>query len=697
MFYRFICRKKISKGSVSIFSLAKKFNCQHKQLVSRKFYFYCFKTEQQLQIKQDVMKKFSLMIFLLVSFFFSPAQIKLPAFFSDSMVLQQNTEAPVWGWANAGEKVQVSGSWSDKTVQSTADKNGKWMVKLPTPKAGGSYDVIIKADATKILHGVLIGEVWICSGQSNMEMPVKGWPGAPVNNASTEIVQAEYPSIRLFTVERTIGFTPQTDVKGKWASCSPQSVASFSATAYFFGRELYNRLHVPIGLIHTSWGGTVAEAWTSEASLRTMKDFNKGLDAVDDMAKDMKAIMIKDSINTIAWQKALAASNNNNGAGDATDKSWKKMELPATWESRGLHIDGIVWFKRMVDIPESWSGKTVHLDLGPIDDKDVTYFNGAVVDSTMEDGLWASDRHYTIAGDGVKPGKNMLAVKVIDNSGGGGIYGKPEQLKMYVDGGSDTVWLSGDWLYKVAAVKPEVATVSNPNQPSVLYNGMIAPLVPYAIKGAIWYQGESNVGRASQYEKLFSLMISDWRRLFHEPDFPFYFVQIAPYHYGGNNRDAAALRDAQRRVLQILPNTGMAVTMDIGEKDNIHPSDKQDAGKRLSLWALNNTYGDKNIFYSGPLYQNFGIKGNRITVSFTHTEGGLTSVDQPLKDFELKDANGKWVLATATIEGDQVVVAADGVSAPVGVRYAYFDDVAGSLFNGKGLPASSFTSDKELP
>ncbi len=644
------------------------------------------------------MKKFCLII-LFPSLFVlsSTAQVKLPAFFSDSMVLQQNTEAPVWGWANAGEKIKVSGSWSEKTVEAITDKTGKWMVKLPTPKAGGPFNITIKSSDTKILHGVLIGEVWICSGQSNMEMPVSGWSGAPVNNSATEIANADYPSIRLFTVEKKIAFTPQTDVNGKWSSCSPESVASFSATAYFFGRELYNHLHVPIGLIHTSWGGTVAEAWTSEASLRTMNDFNQGLDEVKKMADNIKAMMIKDSLNNIAWKKALAESDNPQYADDNTNDGWKTMALPNAWEKEGLDIDGIVWFKRFVDIPATWMGKTIHLDLGPIDDNDVTYFNGSVADSTMEDGAWAKDRQYTIASNLVKTGKNMLAVKVIDNGGGGGLYGKPGQLKIFAEGEKDTIWLAGNWFYKVAYIKEQTASASNPNQPTVLYNGMIAPLVPYAIKGVIWYQGEANVGRAGQYEKLFPLMICDWRRLFKEPGFPFYFVQIAPYHYGGNNRDAAALRDAQRRTLQYLSNTGMAVTMDIGETDNIHPSDKQDVGKRLSLWALNKTYGDKNIIYSGPLYQSFEIKGNKAIVSFTHVEGGLTSYNKPLNNFELKGGDGKWMPATAVIEGDKIVVTADGVTNPTGVRYAYYDDAVGSLFNGKGLPASSFSTDKELP
>lgn len=639
------------------------------------------------------MKK--LFVFTLISFVFisnASAQLKLPAFFSDSMVLQQNTGAPVWGWAKAGEKVEVSGSWSGKTVQATADNSGKWMVKLPTPKAGGPYDVTIKANETKTLHSVLIGEVWICSGQSNMEMPVQGWSGAPINNSDAEIAEADYPAIRFFTVEKKIAFAPQQNVKGEWSSCSPASAATFSATAYFFGRELYKHLHIPIGLIHTSWGGTVAEAWTSEASLRTMNNFNKGIDVVNQLATDMKERMLKDSLNTVAWQKALA-SKDNSYAADATDTSWHTMALPTTWESKGLDIDGIVWFKRTVDVPVAWQGKIVKLNLGPIDDNDVTFLNGSVVDSTLQDGMWMKERNYTVPANLIKPGKNTLAVKVIDNAGGGGIYGKPGQLKLYAEGENDTINLSGDWLYKVAAVKPPVATNSNPNQPTVLYNGMLAPLVPFAIKGAIWYQGEANVGRAKQYSKLFPLMITDWRNLFKAPDFPFYFVQIAPYNYGGDSTQAAALRDAQRRTLTALPNTGMAVTMDIGEADNIHPANKQDVGKRLSLWALNKTYGDKNIIFSGPLYKGFEVKGNKVIVSFTNTDGGLTSNNKPLKDFELQDADGTWKPATASIEGDKIIVSSDAVAKPAGVRYAYYSYAEGTLFNGKGLPASSFTSE----
>ncbi|MEO8712016.1 MAG: sialate O-acetylesterase [Parafilimonas sp.] len=643
------------------------------------------------------MKKICLLIFT-VSFFFlySSAQIKLPDIISDSMMLQQSSDAPIWGWASAGEKIEVSGSWSkNPSVQTTADKDGKWMVKIKTPVAGGPYDLSIKGNQTTILHGILIGEVWICSGQSNMEMPVEGWgETTPINNSAQEIANANYPSIRLFIAEKKVAFTPQDNVKGKWVSCNPASVAQFSATGYFFGRELYNHLHVPVGLMDVTWGGTIAEAWTSEASLRTMSDFNDGLNAIDAMKKNTQQLIITDKQNEAAWNKAVAESNNGYATANL-DTSWHTMQLPTLWENAGYKdLDGIVWFKKEIDVPASWAGKQLQLDLGPIDDMDVTYFNGKAIDSTVKDNSWAADRHYTIPSDMVQAGKNIIAVKVTDNGGGGGIYGKKEQLKLYpvADNINNGIDLSGDWVFKIAAIKPKPAFSNDPNQPSVLYNGMIAPIVPFAIKGAIWYQGEANVGRAKQYETLLPLLISDWRKQWDEGNFPFYFVQIAPYNYGGDSTDAAALRDAQRITINASENTGMAVTMDIGNATNIHPADKQDVGKRLSYWALNKSYNQKNIVYSGPLYKNMEVKNNKIIVSFDYTNGGLNSNSKALKDFEVCGADNIWKPASASIDGDKVVVESAAVSNPVAVRYAWYSYAVASLFNGEGLPASSFSS-----
>ncbi|MBZ4191357.1 sialate O-acetylesterase [Niabella beijingensis] len=640
------------------------------------------------------MKRLLLLCFVLLSLGNRiAAQLKLPALFADSMVLQRNTSAPVWGWAAPGQKVEVSGSWSDKVIRAVAGNDGKWMLRLPTPGAGGPYTLRIKAGTEKRLQGVLIGEVWICSGQSNMEMPVEGWTTDPVRNSAQEIAAANYPAIRLFTVEKDIAYAPREDVKGTWSACSPASVRTFSATAYFFGKELYNKLKVPVGLIHTSWGGTVAEAWTSEAGLRTMGDFNKELGTIDSIRENRAAIVEQDRRNDLKWQQAV----NDDGAAYTTadGTGWKTMKLPVFWEDAGLpDIDGVVWFKHRVMIPREWAGKALRLDLGPIDDRDVMYFNGVAVDSTTQGFTWAAERHYSIPGKLVKAGDNMITVKIIDDGGSGGMYGKAEQMVLYPAGGvaASGIKLNGEWQYKLAAVKPKPLLNTWPNQPSVLYNAMIAPLVPFAIKGAIWYQGESNVGRAKQYTTLFPLMIGDWRRKWDQGNFPFYFVQIAPFKYWGETTQAAELRDAQRRTLSLSPHTGMAVTLDIGNTDNIHPSDKPEVGKRLALWALGETYKMNGTVYSGPLYKNFEVKEHKVVVSFTHTDSGLKAGSGALEGFELQGADGLWKPATAVVEGNTVVVSSDAVLNPIGVRYAFYAASAGTLFNGSGLPASSFTS-----
>jgi sialate O-acetylesterase len=467
----------------------------------------------------------------------SYGQIKLPALIGDNMVLQQRSNAPLWGWADPGTTVAVQASWDTKAMaQAKAGDDGKWMVRIKTPAAGGPYEITIQGKQTTVLHNVLIGEVWVCSGQSNMEMPLSGWSGAPLLNSAQEINAANYPKIRLFTVKRNVAFEPQQDCTGQWAACTPETVASFSATAYFFGRQLYEKLHVPIGLIHSSWGGTVAEAWTSASALKNLGDFDHALDRVDSLAPHL---------NEIRQQS----------------------------------------------------------------------------------------------------GQDKKARSVVDN----------------------------------------------PNTVTVLYNGMIAPLIPFSIRGAIWYQGEANVGRAKQYERLFPTMITDWRTRWQEGNFPFYFVQIAPYPYGGDSTNAAALRDAQRKSLHV-PNTGMAVTLDIGNPKNIHPANKQEVGRRLSLWALANTYGQKGIIYSGPLYSGMKIRGSTIRISFNHVDGGLMTKGGNLDHFEIAGADGHFVPAQAQISGKQVIVQAQGISAPKAVRYGWRDTAEPHLFNKAGLPASSFST-----
>jgi sialate O-acetylesterase len=451
---------------------------------------------------------------------------------------------------------------------------------------------------------------------------------------------------------------------------------------------------VPVGLINTTWGGTVAEAWTSAGALSKMGDFDRAIRSVDTISQNIGQFMAEDRRNDEIWQVALGKTNDECTNPAFNDESWKVMILPTAWENAGYpDLDGIVWFRKTIDVPENWAGKNLKLDLGPIDDYDITYFNGVQVGQTSKDGSWFIARHYEIPAALVKAGRNVIVVRVTDLQGNGGIYGEKELLKVYPANGSPEqgISLAGEWRFAIKAVKPRAALANNPNTVTVLYNGMIAPLIPFAIRGAIWYQGEANVDRAAQYEKLFPVMIGDWRSQWKEGDFPFYFVQIAPFKYGGDSTRAAALRDAQRKTLG-LSNTGMAVTLDIGDTGNIHPANKEEVGRRLALWALSGTYGEKGIVYSGPLYKSMRVRDGAVEVSFTHADGGLTSQGQELSGFEIAGADGRFVRAKAAIHGDKVRVQSDAVAYPVAVRYDWYATAQASLFNGSGLPASSFSS-----
>lgn len=642
--------------------------------------------------------RFSLLTFIITYFAFSAsADIRLPAVISDGMVLQQKSSDPIWGWASPGEQITVKGSWlKGVPVKTKADEKGKWMVKLKTPQAGGPYTITIQGGQTLVLHNVLIGEVWVCSGQSNMEMPVSGWPGASLLNSAMEIKAAKYPDIRLFTVKRDVALQPQSDCTGSWTACTPQTVKTFSATAYFFGRQLYRKLKVPIGLIHTSWGGTVAEAWTSGSALRKLGDFDSALDKLDAISLNVKEWKEKDARNLQTWNQEVNQVNKDYEKENFDASNWETMKLPTMWESAGYpDLDGIVWFRKVVDIPASWAGKDLKLDLGPIDDEDITWFDGEKVGGIQKEGYWAANRSYNIPGKLVKAGRNVISVRVTDIAGNGGIYGDQKLLRLYPSDKKPEVGVSlaGNWKYKIAAKKEPASVPSNPNTPSVLYNAMIAPLIPYGIKGAIWYQGEANVGRAAQYASLFPAMITDWRNRWEQGDFPFYFVQIAPYPYGGNGRQSAALRDAQRRSLR-LPNTGMVVTLDIGDTTNIHPANKQEVGRRLSLWALSHAYGRKGLVYSGPLYKGMQIDGNKIVLSFTHTDGGLIVKGGDLTWFRIAGADGDFVPAKAIIKGNTVIVHSDKVAHPKAIHFAWSDKAVPHLFNKAGLPASTFSTEK---
>ena len=450
------------------------------------------------------------------------------------------------------------------------------------------------------LKNVLVGDVWICSGRSNMEMGIGN-----VYNAQAEIAHADYPNIRLFTVPKKVATEPESLVSAAWQVCTPQSIANggwngFSAVAYFFGRELYEKTHIPIGLIYTSWGGTIAEAWTSHDALDKLADFKPALAQFDDMAKMQKQGNADYGQQLAAWyRKNDPGSKTETGwAEPSTDTTgWKTMKLPSAWELAGLpDYDGIVWFRREVNLPEDWAGKEAVLHLGPIDDNDTTWVNGTKVGATEG---YLADRNYKVPANLLKAGKNVIAVRVLDTGGAGGLDGKPEQMRLELSGdaAASPISLAGDWMYKdslpLAKAPPvPMPIANNPNVTTVLYNGMIAPLLPFAIKGAIWYQGELNAGRAYQYRALLPVMIRDWRSRFGVGEFPFFIVQLAnftPVLPESGDCDWAELREAQSMTAQEVGNSGIAVTTDIGDVGDIHPKNKQDVGKRLAMRSRRST------------------------------------------------------------------------------------------------------------
>ena len=510
---------------------------------------------------------------------------------------------------------------------------------------------------------------------------------------------ADHPNIRLLHVEHVTSTQPESDIKVRdngWQVCSPQTIPNFSATAYFFGREISEKQNVPVGLIHTSWGGTNVESWISGKVLQEMPDFSNVVEEVRAMPD--KTAMKAEYLKTLeAWNnrvdEGFAAGKPVRAEVSLDDSNWAKMKFPGMVEEQGLNgFDGLIWLRRTVDIPASWAGKKVQLILGTIDDNDITYWNGQEVGRTTG---YTIQRNYTVPGKLVKAGQLSLAIRIVDTGGG---CGMPNDLYLRSANG-EQISLAGEWKYQVAADArkegmPPKDMSENPNLPTSLYNAMIHPLVPYGIRGAIWYQGENNASRAYQYRELFPLVIENWRKDWGK-DFPFYFVQLAnfkPVSPEPVDSDWAELREAQTRTLSVA-NTGMAVIIDKGEANDIHPKDKQAVGHRLALIARAKTYGEQ-IPYSGPMYHSYEVDGDKIILSFDHTEGGLKSGDgKALQGFSIAGRDHKFHWAKAEIQGDKIVVSSPEVLYPVAVRYGWSDNPVCNLYNGAGLPASPFRTD----
>ena len=622
------------------------------------------------------------------------SQVKLPRLVRDSMILQRDAKINIWGWAAKNEKINIK--FNGKSYKATTGNDGKWLIQLPPMKAGGPYTMDIAGTNKISLKEILIGDVWICSGQSNMvhQMNIHDVTYAK------DIVEANYPQIRHFWIPTLTDLQgPKDDLPtGYWKPAVGDDVRPFSAVAYFFARKLYEKYQVPVGLINASVGGTPIEAWISEEGL---KDFSSIVNTIQ-INKDTSNI---NKMNRAALHNSVRPQQNDMGMlGEKkwfdvsyTPKGWKTINIPGYWEDQGLKdLNGVVWYRKEINIPASMTGKPAKVFLGRIIDADVLYINGRQVGNTT---YQYPQRRYNVPGDILKSGKNIFVIRVTNTAGKGGFV--PD--KPYCTfAGNDTVDLKGYWQYKVGEVYQPGSGgggggINAGNQPTALYNAMIAPLINYSIKGFVWYQGEANANRADEYAKLQPAQIIDWRNKWKQPNAPFLFVQLPgfmDYNYLPSESNWAMLRESQLTSLSV-PNTAMAVAIDLGEWNDIHPDNKKTVGERLALAAMKIAYGE-SLVYSGPIYQSSSIEGNKITITFSNIGNGLiTNDDEELKEFAIAGAGKKFVWAKAKIEGNKVVVWNDAITGPLYVRYAWADNpVNPNLYNKEGLPASPFRTDK---
>ena len=651
------------------------------------------------------------------------AKVELTPLFSDNMVFQQSCKAPVWGKAAPGAVVTVTPSWNGKSYRVTAGSDGRWSVKIDTPKGGfKKYSVTISDGDPLVLQNVLVGEVWLASGQSNMQMPVESWRAVRTNQEDIAGA-ARYADVRLLQVSRATGmrehdyFSADFD---KWKESSPETVRNFSAAAWYFGRKLMEELQVPVGIIHSSWGGTIIEAWMSEGALRAFPEMSASLAQV-------RSLSDNESVREKTFEEEIAAfirEANRKDLGKSgglavwarpefDDSSWKTLKLPNTFQQLWPDTNGIYWLRKTVDIPAAWAGKDLTLSLGPVDDFDETYWNGEKVGSDV---LWNKAREYTVPARLVSPGRTVITIRCTDDHGNGGLYGAADLLFIQGPDGQK-IPLDSEWKVTLSVSFKGVpkSTAREPNIPTVLYNAMIRPLAPFAIKGAIWYQGESNAQKAYRYRDLMPSMILDWRALWGY-DFPFYITQLAGYKKVAGvpgDDDWAELREAQEMATQMLDRCGMACIIDLGEAEDIHPVRKREVGERLARLALANDYG-RRLVTTGPRYESFRIAGRSIVVRFTDVAGGLRVIPSGdfagdrygsrgekvekaesgvLSGFQIAGPDRVWHWADARIEGDTVVVSSADVPHPVAVRYAWSANPVCNLFNAEGLPAWPFRTD----
>jgi sialate O-acetylesterase len=632
---------------------------------------------------------FTLLIFLTASII--QAQTTMPKVFSDHMILQRNLLIPVWGQAKPGTKIKVT--LADNNSTTFADNEGNWMVRLPELKEGGPFILNIfeaqKSEPVLTFEDVLIGDVYLASGQSNME-----WQVQQAMNADEEIKNVNYPNIRLFKVAHNKSIRPQQDIiDGKWQRCDTATVKEFSAVGYYFARELHQNHNIPIGILQSTWGGTPVEAWTSREMLLSSSLTRNLVLGNDTLTPDH---FVKDSLDLIRfWDIVYNPKNNSEEIypePNFDDSQWTEIQLPKTLKDMDMPAyEGMVWLRKNINIPQSMETEALTINLGHPELNYTLYFNGKKICKNV----WnAEPKHiYTLPDSLINPGSNNLTVRMAFLWGGGGF--NPPAGEMYITDGKEKISITGQWKYK-KDLEPEIPFINNYHQyPSYLYNAMIAPVIPYGIKGFIWYQGENNVDKAYDYRTLFPMMINDWRIRWQQGYMPFMYVQLANYMKADSvpsESNWALLRESQTETLK-HPNTGMACIIDIGDANTIHPLNKQEVGRRLSLIARKKIYKEP-IQSSGPVFKSFEIEDNQINIKFSGIGSGLAIHNgEELKGFAIAGKDQKFYWANADIHANEVIIHTEKVPHPVAVRYGWANNPNGKLINKEGLPAVPFRTD----
>lgn len=620
------------------------------------------------------------------------AQISLPKIFGDSMVLQRGVKIPVWGNARPG--AQVLAKLGNMEAAAKADQQGKWRVRFPVFKAGGPYVLEIaelgKPDSRVQLKDILIGDVWLASGQSNME-----WQVQQARDADKEIANARFEKIRFLVVEHNTKQQPQSDIlAGRWKACDPANVKQFSAVAYYFARKIHQDQNIPVGIIQSTWGGTPIETWTSREMLLSSPVTRSRTLAIDTLPSDREAF-VQDSLNQIRfWDIVYNPKNDADklvSSETYNDAGWPNIDMPNLIKDFGIgYYEGMVWLRKKISLPGSFDQKEIKISLGHPEMCYSLYFNGREI---CKNAWYSNATHtYIIPAHLVRSGENTIALRIAALWGGGGLNPAGDLL---ITDGSSTIPLNGKWKFQKDLETALPKMLNYQSNPAILFNSMINPLIPYGIRGFIWYQGEANAGEAYDYRKLFPMLITDWRKRWQQGDLPFLFVQLAGYMKTTAVPAESAwaeLREAQTLTLS-QPNTGMACAIDIGEADDIHPKNKQEVGRRLALIADNKVY-KQNIVATGPVYKGFLKDGGRIRIRFTATGKGLSASNgKEVTGFAIAGNNKIFHWANAIIQGDEVIVSSEKVPAPVAVRYAWADNPVCNLVNSAGLPAIPFRTD----